>query len=120
IALGAAFIVGTLFHTEDDAPPPIVVSPYHVEGTKTNGSGFVNECSEPSPCAGKDPVGRLREGDPVYIECQTTGDLVRSIATDHSRIWDRLDSGVFVSDLFVSTPGEGRFSSGIPRCSSWD
>lgn len=114
-----AFIVGTLFGASDNSEPVVRWSPYHVEGTTANGSGFLNECPEPSPCAGKNPVGRLYEGDPVYIECQIIGDVAESQGGQASRIWDRLYSGAFVSDLFVTTRGTGRLSKGLPHCTDW-
>jgi hypothetical protein len=115
----SAFYLGSLFSADHNSERRVEWSPYHVKGTETNGSGFVNECREPSPCAGKDPVGRLQEGDPAYIECQVKGDPDESIGGETSRIWDRLYSGAFVSDLFVDTPGAGRFSSDIDRCTLW-
>jgi hypothetical protein len=122
-ALGATFVgafyLGTLFSADHSSEKVVEWSPYHVEGTKTNGSGFLNECPEPSPCAGKNPVGRLREGDPAYVECQIKGDPAETIAGETSRIWDRLESGAFVSDLFVSTPGADRFSKEMDRCTRW-
>lgn len=117
--LVGAFIVGTLFSADHNSEQVVRWSRYHVEGTKTNGAGFLNECPEPSPCAGKNPVGRLYDGDPVYIECQTLHHLAKSKGGQTSRIWDRLYSGAFVSDLFVSTYGAGRFSKGLPRCTTW-
>jgi hypothetical protein len=105
--------------TDHNSEQVVGSSRYHVEGTKTNGAGFLNVCPEPSPCAGKSPGGRLYEGDPVYIECQARGDVAKSKGGQTSRIWDRLYSGGFVSDLFVSTQGAGRFSKGLPRCTPW-
>lgn len=113
------FYLGTLFSADHNSEKVVQWSPYNVQGTQANGSGFLNECPEPSPCAGKDPTGQLREGDPVYVECQIKGDIAETIGGETSRIWDRLDSGAFVSDLFVSTPGSGRFSKEIDRCTPW-
>lgn len=115
----SAFYLGSIFSADHNSERRVEWSPYHVKGTKTNGSGFVNECREPSPCAGKDPVGRLHEGDPVYIECQAKGDLDESIGGETSHVWDRLYSGAFVSDLYVDTPGVDRFSSTLDRCTLW-
>lgn len=118
VVFAGAFYLGTVLHS-GGSKPIRAWSPYHVEGTETNGSGFVNKCSEPSPCAGKAPVGRLREGDLVFIECQLKGERAESSAGDESYVWDRLITGEFVSDLFVSTPGEGHFSPGLNRCTPW-
>lgn len=114
-----AFFLGTFFRADDNSEPLVKWSRYHVEATQTNGAGFVNVCASPSPCTGKNPIGRMREGEPVYIECQLKGEPAETIAGDKSWIWDRLEAGGFVSDLFVSTPGEGRFSARIDRCVPW-
>jgi hypothetical protein len=119
VVFGGVFVLGTRFQGEDNAGPAALSSPYHVDGTTTNGSNFVNECREPAPCTDRDPVGKLREGEPVFIECQIKGAKAESIAGDVSYIWDRVYSGAFVSDLFVSTPGAGHFSKGLARCSDW-
>jgi hypothetical protein len=114
-----AFYLGTFFSADHNSEKVVKWSRYHVEGTQANGSGFLNECPEPSPCSGKNPVGRLREGDPAYIECQTKGDRAETIGGETSRVWDRLDSGAFVSDLYVNTSGAGHFSKKIDRCTRW-
>lgn len=119
-AFAVAFALGGYLDKDADSRSPAVVATYHVEGTDTNGSGFLNLCEEPAPCAGANPVGRLNEGDPVLIDCQLKGKQAKSKSGDVSYIWDRLDSEGFVSDLFVSTSGAGRFSPGIPRCVPWD
>lgn len=119
-AFAVAFALGGYLDKDADSRSPTVVAKYHVEGTDTNGSGFLNLCEEPAPCAGENPVGRLSEGDPVLIDCQLKGKQVESKSGDVSYIWDRLGSEGFVSDLFVSTSGAGRFSRGIPRCVPWD
>lgn len=119
VALVGAFILGRLFSADHNSEPIVRRSPYYVKGTETNGSGFLNECSEPSPCAGKSPVGRLKEGEPVEIECQTIGGVAKAAGGQSSRIWDRLYTGAFISDLFVSTHGAGHFSKGLRRCTPW-
>lgn len=118
-AFAAALALGA--HLDNGGSrPPTIVAKYHVEGTDTNGSGFLNVCEEPAPCAGEDPIGRLDEGDLVLIDCQLKGKQTKSKSGDVSYIWDRIGSEGFVSDLFVSTPGAGRFSGGISRCAPWD
>ena len=119
-AFVGAFALGTLVNGDDTQQTLVLESPYHVEGTDTNGSGFVNVCGSPAPCAGKDPIGRLNEGDPVPVDCQLKGRRVESLSGRSSYIWDRLVPEGFVSDLYVSTPRVGRFSSSIPRCSEWE
>jgi surface antigen len=56
-------------------------------------------------------VGSLPYGATVDVVCQTTGTPVLG-----SDIWDRLPSGAYVSDYWVSTPVYGGFSPGLSRC----
>lgn len=90
---------------------------YRVDGTCADGSCVLNECSEPAPCGLKN-VGRLQEGELVDIICQLRGQEAEAPNGVVSYIWDRLASGAYVSDLFVSTPRTNRFSRQIPRCAS--
>jgi hypothetical protein len=107
--------------TSPDNPQPGPVAPtefhYSVYGTcadgacglrMRNGPGYTNFAQ----------VGRLSDGDPVAITCQTTGETVGpSAATGNSSaIWDRLSNGAYVSDLYVTTPAIGQFTPGIPTC----
>lgn len=61
----------------------------------------------------------LVDGDPVNIVCQETGEDVgpSHVTGKSSAIWDNLENGGWVSDLYVTTPGAGGFTAGIPRCS---
>jgi uncharacterized protein YraI/lysophospholipase L1-like esterase len=56
-------------------------------------------------------VGSAAPNSSVDIACQTVGGDVNG-----SRIWDRLTSGAFVSDYWVSTPIYGSYSPNIPHC----
>jgi hypothetical protein len=120
VVFAATLALGAYLDDDASSQPPVVVAKYHVEGTDTNGSGFLNVCEEPAPCAGENPVGRLAEGDPVLIDCQLKGKQTKSKSGAVSYIWDRVGSEGFVSDLFVSTPGAGSFSPDIPHCAPWD
>lgn len=91
-------------------------SPYRISGTCANGACTVNECSDPSPC-GLENEGRLREGTPVDIVCQTKGDMATSPNDHHSEIWDRLPAGLYISDLFVEGTRTNRFAPHLPHCS---
>ena len=51
-------------------------------------------------------------GAPLEVLCQGRGQKVGT-----TRVWDRLASGVWVTDYYVSTPSKTGFSVGIPRCS---
>ena len=57
-------------------------------------------------------VGTFTPGDSVEVLCQGRGQKVGSTG-----VWDRLASGVWVTDYYVSTPSKTGFSGGIPRCS---
>ena len=84
--------------------------PYQVVG-----SSGLYERSAPSASSTK--LGTLSNGTTVYIVCQALG---ISYSTGGSpaidSVWDQLTNGGFVADYWVSTPGRGTFSSGIPRC----
>lgn len=56
-------------------------------------------------------VGELAEGARVIVRCQTFGDRVATL-NGSSALWNQLDSGRWVSDLYVSTPK----SNSLPRC----
>jgi surface antigen len=58
-------------------------------------------------------IGNLSEGAAITIACQTTGDDVNG-----SPIWDKLDTGGYLSDYYTSTPTIGNFSPGIARCAT--
>src|SRR5687767_13961936 len=71
------------------ASPASGVTGYRV--AKTGGIGL-NMRSGPG--TGFRIVGSLREGAPLDIACQTTGENIRG-----SVIWDRLANGAYVSDF---------------------
>jgi surface antigen len=57
-------------------------------------------------------LGLLRAGSRIMIVCQ-----VRSTSSvNGDPIWDRLDSGGYVSDYYTTTPGVRNFSPGLPHC----
>ncbi len=117
-ALLAGVILGVLLKTGGSlSVQSITVAehPYRVAGTCADGSCILNECSEPASC-GLQNVGRLREGQLVDIDCQLRGKKVKAPDGTISFIWDRLASGAYVSDLYVSTPVTNRFTDDLPRC----
>lgn len=89
---------------------------YRIAGTCVNGSCYVNECATPSTC-GSDNEGELKEGTPVDIVCQTHGGLAKAPDGHPSKVWDRLSTNLYVSDLFVSGTKNGHFASQLTRCS---
>jgi hypothetical protein len=96
--------------TPEPVPPPAPIppaAPYHVTAT----AGLIVRTG-PGTNYGSRGVLAYRTG--VVIGCQTVGTLVGS-----SRIWDHIVSPIdgYVSDWWVSTPGVGVYSPGLPRCS---
>jgi RHS repeat-associated protein len=83
---------------------------YHIANT---GGVGVNVRTGPSTAY---PVAyRLNDGNPIGINCQTSGQTV-TLGTVTSAVWDRLDDGNYVSDLVTDTPGIGTFSPGLSVC----
>ncbi len=64
----------------------------------------------------------LHNNDVVQIVCQAAGQLVTNSKGVSSDVWDQLQQGGYVSDLYIDTPGarisatESGFTSAIPRC----
>lgn len=56
-------------------------------------------------------VGTHAPGSSLSVVCQTAGQKVGTTA-----VWDRLTSGAWVSDYYVSTPSSTTFVSALPRC----
>jgi hypothetical protein len=68
-------------------------------------------------CARRDcaSVEILSDGAEINVVCQKHGENVPD-GKYSSDVWDRLDDGNFVSDLYVDTPVVGDLSPGIPVC----
>jgi hypothetical protein len=98
--------------------PAVAAKTYHVYLTCGDGVCSVNECTSPRPC-GKRAVGRLEEEEAVEIQCQTRGGRV-GVKKESSKIWDKLVDGNYVTDFYIDTPGDGRFTPSIPRCRKGD
>ncbi len=77
----------------------------------TIASPALNERSAPRLSAAV--TGSLAYRSAISISCQASGSLV-----GRSTVWDRLTSGAYVSDYWVSTPGYDTWTPGIPRCGS--
>jgi hypothetical protein len=80
--------------------------------TGTGGIGL-NERLDAS--TSKPPVGRLADGDQVVVMCQRMGELVGSNGVS-SAIWNLTSAHVYVSDLWLTTPGVGVFTPSLPQC----
>ncbi len=57
-------------------------------------------------------LGQLPAGSAVGVICQARGQKVGATA-----VWDRISTGGYVSDHYVSTPSTTGFSTTLPRCS---
>ena len=116
LLVGTGVVIGILVADEEEPrPEAFFSSEYRVSGTCADGSCVLNECEEPAPC-GLENEGRIHEGEPVDIVCQAKGEMVTSPDNHRSEIWDRLPSGLYVSDLFVEGTAANRFTPDLPRC----
>jgi hypothetical protein len=88
---------------------------YAIANTCHGGMCAVAEWTGPGQ-ANYDPAGALHEKQVVGIVCQITGETVSGGNGGSSSIWDRLDTGSFVPDYYVGTPGIGVPTPGIPEC----
>lgn len=79
---------------------------YHVANTQGRG---VRVRSTPSQQASV--IGGLQQGATITIACQTTGTDVNG-----STIWDRLNTGGYLSDYYTDTPAIGNWSHGLAGC----
>jgi cutinase len=109
----AARIVQRL--TEVGDPPELPARTFSVSGACSGGHCLLDEWSGPGTGA-FGLLGRAREGQRVTVVCQTTGETARAADGTESAIWDRLSTGHFVSDLYLTTPRVGRFSPALKRC----
>jgi hypothetical protein len=109
----AARIVERL--TALDDPPELPARTYTVSGVCAGTDCLLDEWSGPGTGAFK-ILGTAGEGQQVEVVCQAIGETARAADGTESAIWDRLSTGNFVSDLYLSTPGVGRFSPPLKRC----
>jgi len=87
-------------------PVATVAKSYRVTGTTT----ALNVRS--GPTASSSIVGQLQPGGAVAVICQARGQLIGT-----TPVWDRISSGGYVSDRYVSTSSTTGFTSALPRCS---
>lgn len=86
-------------------PVATVAKNYRVTSTST-----LNVRSGPS--SAYPIVGTLAPNAAVSVICQARGQVVGT-----NPVWDRITSGGYVSDRYVSTPSQTGFSAGLPQCS---
>jgi len=77
---------------------------------RVTSSGTLNVRSGPS--SAYPIIGSLASGSTVSLICQARGQTVGTTS-----VWDRISTGGFVSDLYVSTPSSTTFSAPLQRCS---
>ncbi|WP_353951882.1 glycoside hydrolase domain-containing protein [Knoellia sp. S7-12] len=77
---------------------------------RVTSSGTLNVRSGPS--SAYPIVGSLAANAAVSVICQARGQLVGTTS-----VWDRISTGGFVSDRYVSTPSSTTFSATLSRCS---
>ncbi|WP_436003823.1 glycoside hydrolase domain-containing protein [Knoellia sp. LjRoot47] len=77
---------------------------------RVTSSGNLNVRSGPS--SAYPVVGTLAAGSSVGVICQARGQAVGTTS-----VWDRISTGGFVTDRYVSTPSSTTFSSPLQRCS---
>lgn len=94
------------------ASPAEAVTGYHV----VVGSSGLNAHSGPGTAF--PVIGKLYNGQPINISCQTKGTLVGvGLPGTPTDVWDRLTNGWFITDYYTSTPGmAGAFTPSIPLC----
>jgi uncharacterized protein YraI len=63
------------------------------------------------PSAGYAVVTSFAPGKALSVVCQTSGQKVGTTS-----VWDRLTTGAWVSDYYMSTPSSTGFTSQLPRC----
>ena len=65
-----------------------------------------------APTSTSSILGQLQPGSSVAVICQARGQQIGTTS-----VWDRISTGGYVSDRYVSTPSSTGFSAALPRCS---
>ncbi len=84
-------------------PVPRCSYPYQVEGASLN--------TRAKPSSSSTLLSHIPHGGSAAVVCQTKGTKVGA-----STVWDKIRSGSYVSDAYLSTPGRPGFTTVIPRC----
>ena len=70
-----------------------------------------------APTAASGAIVRLNEGEPVQVDCQTTGQSVNSsVLGRSSTVWVRLTGGGFAAAVFIEAPELDPFSINFRAC----
>jgi hypothetical protein len=96
--------VNTPSKTGYSAPVPRCYYPFQVTATDglTKRSG---------PGSSFRSQGSLNSGALAWSYCQKPGSRVAG-----TRVWDRIDTGSYVTDHYLTTPSKTTYSSPLPRC----
>lgn len=97
------------------AAPGLLQAPaqYRVVSPGCGGTCKVYRRSEPDHNSTEH--GYHINGDTVTVVCQITGEQINDPDNGSSNIWAKLDSGFYVSDLFLDTPKPGP-AANLPTC----
>ena len=95
--------ISTPSKTSYSAPLPRCSYPFQVTVPK------LNRRTGPGP---RYPIsGTLSNGALGWVTCQRSGSKVGTTS-----VWDRLDDGKYVTDLYLATPSKTTYSQPLPRC----
>jgi uncharacterized protein YraI len=94
-------------------PPPPGGNQYRIAWT--GGLGVYPRTSTSMSASKVSPA--LAEGAVVTISCETTGETVTDTAGYTSSLWDQLDSGYYVANVYINTGTNDR-TPGVPDCGS--
>ena len=101
-------------------PGPVVTVPGSGSGgasvQRVAAGHFLNRRAQPDPTL--PTLGQVRGGQSVTVVCQLQGPTIDDPSGARTNVWDRLDDGSYVTDLWIDTdkavaPG---FDSNIPLC----
>lgn len=86
---------------------------YRITSPGCGGTCKVYRRSEPNHNSSEH--GYHIDGDTVTVVCQVDGELINDPDNGSSNLWAKLDSGYYVSDLFINTPKPGP-APNLPTC----
>lgn len=103
--------------TQTAPPQPPPYYSYRVHGTCADGACGLKIRNGPG-YTNYQQIGLLNDGDEVRVVCQARGERVGPSPRtgNSSSVWNRLQSGGWVSDLYTTTPNVDQFSPPIPAC----
>ena len=87
-----------------NAPVATIALPYRV-------TSAVSLNARSGPSTSHPIVAKYSSGAAVSLICQTAGMKIGS-----TRVWDRLSTGAWVSDHYVSTPSKTTYSAPLQKC----